>query len=200
MSYKLIVVASAVVALAAGALLWRGCTPPAPGEPEVAREAVALDSSEPPFSSVAAGGAGFITPEDYSKSPVFSPVKDLPKEAVYVQEGMCAVITSRTAAMEHEKPWGKPFPYQLQIVGEDTLYVDCGFFPAIHEDGFRTAYCLSGEDRVPERLYIRQETDGKFEFIVGSTTYGTFSPGKCAGPLESVLSEVPSGSTSAQAE
>lgn len=60
----------------------------------------------------------------------------------------CLTMQSRAPGM----PWNLPYPHQLVV--STTPPVDCGFFPALQAGGWRTAFCLEGNERKPAKLYL----------------------------------------------
>lgn len=67
----------------------------------------------------------------------------------------------------NEGEWNIPYPYQFAA---DAGAYDCGFFPKIHGDGWRTAYCVDGADRVAKRLYLFRAVDGRMGYKLDDFT------------------------------
>lgn len=63
--------------------------------------------------------------------------------------------------------WNIPYPYQF---GAGKGAHDCGFFPKLHGDGWRTAYCVKGADRVAKRLYLFKAADGRIGYKLDDFT------------------------------
>lgn len=82
------------------------------------------------------------------------PLDPLPKRACYGMDASGADITSKEHSPEG---WNIPYPYRVVFRG--NLPMDCGFFPELHGDGWRTAFCLEEGKRVPMKLYISVRGD-----------------------------------------
>jgi hypothetical protein len=133
-------------------IVFRACRHPTPA-PEPQPSASASSSSAPEPS-----GAPSTTPSA-SSSPVAErkPLDPLPKRACYGMAESGADITSREAS---PNDWKIPYPYRLVFRGDRPW--DCGFFPELHGDGWRTAYCIEDglrSARVVKKLYISVRSD-----------------------------------------
>lgn len=145
---------------------------------------VSASTSSPPPSSVSA-------PEpDPSQSPITETVVlgEIPVAAAYTSgDGTLAVITSKGAAVH----WGIPYPHRLVLSTKDDLEIeDCGFFPTLEGDGWRTAFCLIKNERVAQKLYVRS-WDGVLDFeIIGGDLVRKY-PGFKQDGQETPSSQVP---------
>jgi hypothetical protein len=92
-------------------------------------------------------------------------LKQLPEQDLQLRSmfGTSAELLSKKNA----ENWTLPYPHQVRIFREDNSWIeDCGFFPTLQGDGWRTAYCLIEDNqRVAHKLYIRVRKSSRGEPI-----------------------------------
>lgn len=99
-------------------------------------------------------------------------LQEIPAQASYKGAG-CLSLKTRVAVQS----WNLPYPHQVTVTGARPL--DCGFFPKVQPDGWRTAFCLRGNERVPTKLFLL--VDGPtLSVTAGSEDFGSFTAGTCS--------------------
>lgn len=136
-----------------------------------------------PVVAVAPSAAPSVVPSaapstsSSSESVVESPTAPLtvldvvPESASWTDSVGCLRMASRVAG----KTWRLPYPHHLTL---EPGSLDCGFFSNVQQSGWRTAYCLEGNQRVPARLFL--EVSGDVLYVrVNEVQHGPYRSGDC---------------------
>jgi hypothetical protein len=102
------------------------------------------------------------TSASVEKEGVPPPVlRELPKNGEYIgtwkgRMGLkhCLRIREKEALLASGGEWNIPYPYYLTVREGFDEVEDCGFFPAIQGDNWRTGFCLEDEQRTATRIYL----------------------------------------------
>jgi hypothetical protein len=137
--------------------------PPKPPTPTSSSSALVKAPEPPPAPSASAAPVPKET---------LQVLQEIPAQASYKGAG-CLSLKTRVAVQS----WNLPYPHQVTITGARPL--DCGFFPKVQPDGWRTAFCLRGNERVPTKLFLL--VDGPtLSVTTGSEDFGSFTAGTCS--------------------
>lgn len=109
------------------------------------------------------------------------PLEYLPANRTYISTGQGYRLCLHIAARKDVPGNNTPYPYELTVLGT-SVAIDCGFFGAMYDPGWRTAYCLSADKRSREvvRLFLYVvETDAVINVRIDTNDLGTFKEGDC---------------------
>jgi hypothetical protein len=158
----------------------RTCSPVTPAATAVTSATVVTPALS---SEVPAAASASVKPP--ASVIVLTPLVDLPVDDTYGRPIPTAVNAYSACAYLKTRVVGHtgnlPYPYMLTVYDGDRT-IDCGFFAAIHEGGWRTAFCLDekGLARNPQRLYIYKDRDSDVITItVGLERLGSFIKAPC---------------------